>query len=178
MNSLLEECAVTPETLCSQLKLCQDITDNVNALFRCGRLKIWNAIVNHIETASMNKCYLVRKDRKLKYWRGSGPVSFKRAIAYPIGAHPYHKSTLRVMYTVSFEEGEDGERGYAVEEMIDIPTDLVTNYSDVGFKAWLEKQKVLMQKSYESDLRKAEAEYKRLKALVGRARPSQQNQAS
>jgi hypothetical protein len=61
---------------------------------------------------------------------------------------------VRICFGITFWD-EDRDREVEVEcEMIDVPMDLVENYTETKFKTWLEKKRIEWSKRQEASVRK------------------------
>lgn len=101
----------------------------------------------------------------LKYWRGTGPISFKDAFVYA-----YEHNEFAIRFDVSFVDKDDyddeyGDNAKTIRYQLDVPKELELNFDKVKFQEWVAK------KNEEREFKKKEEDMKILKKLLDKYGP-------
>lgn len=108
------------------------------------RSKVWKQIEKYIDKCEPNDCAFIDKVGYIYHSRGTGGIQIGNNYTYPAGVMLPEES-LRICFSVRFksdtyDDDNDCDDGYGGSRtgMIDLPTDLFLNYTDIKFNAWLQ----------------------------------------
>jgi len=138
---------ITARNLYSTLIEIQRTNDKIQRFI--GTLEVWKEIKNHIEQAPCFKCDLIRKDFPLYYQKGSEAFSIPTLYASPVA------NSLRICFNVYFDleniEADDPRYSNG-NNRLDVPLDLVTDFTSKAFNCWRKKQRLYVDRDYKGDM--------------------------
>lgn len=127
---------ITSQTVIEKLEEIQNLGIEIDKFFRI-KCEVWKKIAKHIQHAPIGECAFLDKKYPILIHGGTGAaITYQKAYAKPLGAWPDSNTTLRITFEVTFWDEEENREKYG-SYLIDIPIDLVENYSDEKFDNWL-----------------------------------------
>lgn len=137
---------IADDEICARLEQLQELEASTTKYFRLDS-PLWKAIKRYIENAKVGECVLCDKQHPVLILRGTGAaISYRRVYYQPAGADD-PKNTVRLILDVTFYDAEEDREIWERNIMVDVPIDLMVNFTDDKFNAWIAEKVAVWKKT-------------------------------
>lgn len=131
---------ITSAEIVKALEVCRGLHEATHRYFRYDCL-FWRAFLRYVEEVPVHHCVLFDKSYPVMILRGLGvAVSLKQIFPKPAGGGKDADNLIRFMFGITCYD-EDRDRELAETHMIDVPIDLVEEFTQSKFDAWIESHR-------------------------------------